>query len=44
MEAEDASVAAVITDVKRILWGDQINEELFLRWSQGKHNWDFVQR
>ncbi len=34
-ESGGGSVSEVIQEVKTILWGNQIREELFLRWSQG---------
>jgi hypothetical protein len=40
METEDssASVSETIQEVKRILWGQHIDKDLFQRWSQGKKN------
>lgn len=34
-EAKDAIEEKVLTDAKRLLWGNDLKEEVFLRWSQG---------
>jgi hypothetical protein len=32
----DSSFVDELQEIKRILWGEQVSEELFHRWSQGK--------
>lgn len=27
---------AILTEIKRLLWGDDLKDEVFLRWMQGK--------
>jgi len=44
MDMDESSFTEELLEVKKILWGQQVNEELFHRWSQGIMDFNSIVR